>query len=119
MRYIYMQSWSNFLISLFWLSLLAFLLNPTNFITALIYSESSWTLLYAFVILSSLTTDNGASLVISFFILGLAGVEFSIGFMLTIVFKYFNKSINLTNLNSISASYVKSLAASLNRVGSL
>ena len=84
----------NFLVFLFWLSLFIFLFNNSNFISLLFYSELTWIILYNFTILSATNFDDLNLISISFFILGLAGLEFSFGFLLLILFKAFNASFN-------------------------
>lgn len=43
---------------------------------------------------------------ISFFLLGLAGLEFSIGFLLIILFKNFNKSMNFFDETKVWTKFV-------------
>lgn len=44
----------------------------------------------------------------TFFILGLAGLEFSFGFLLLILFKNFNVSLNFVNTKDFSQNYLNS-----------
>jgi len=92
-----MQTWINFWLSIFWLSIFLFLLNPSNFLTLLFYSEITWLVLYNFSVLMTSLNDDINIMSIMFFILGLAGLEFSFGFLLLILFKNFNVSLNLSN----------------------
>lgn len=63
----------------------------------LFLSELSWVFLYVYTVLLSGFTDDITLLTLSFFILGLAGLEFSFGFILVILINFFYKSTNLTN----------------------
>jgi NADH:ubiquinone oxidoreductase subunit K len=62
----------------------------------LLLSEFCWTVIYAYATLLSGYTDDITLLTLTFFILGLAGLEFSIGFVLTIVLNFFFKKNDLT-----------------------
>lgn len=97
-----MQLWINFWIFFFWLSLFVFLFNPSNFLALLFYSEITWLTLYTFSILVASINDDINVMSNTFFILGLAGLEFSFGFLLLILFKNFNISLNLINSKSLS-----------------
>ncbi len=92
-----MQLWINFWIFFFWLSLFSFLFNPSNFLSLLFYSEITWLTLYCFSILVASINDDLNLMSNTFFILGLAGLEFSFGFLLLILFKNFNISLNLSD----------------------
>lgn len=90
-----MQNWINFTTLLFWIILFSFLFNSYNIIKLLFLSELAWIFLYTYTILLSGFTDDITLLTLSFFILGLAGLEFSLGFILVILINFFFKSINL------------------------
>lgn len=92
-----MQNWINFLTLLFWLIIFSFLLNSYNVIQLLFLSELAWVFLYVYTTLLSGFTDDITLLTLSFLILGLAGLEFSFGFILVILINFFYKSTNLTN----------------------
>ena len=96
-----MQLWINFWIFFFWLSIFAFLFNPSNFLTLLFYSEITWLTLYCFSILVASINDDINLMSNTFFILGLAGLEFSFGFLILILFKNFNLSLSLIENNNI------------------
>lgn len=96
-----MQSWLNFWIFIFWLSFLSFLINPFNFFYLLIFSEIIWIILYCFTVLSGILNDDLNLLTLSFLILGFASVEFSFGYLLIILFKNFNKTINFLELDNL------------------
>lgn len=101
-----MQLWINFWIFFFWLSIFAFLFNPSNFLTLLFYSEITWLTLYCFSILISSINDDINLMSNTFFILGLAGLEFSFGFLLLILFKNFNISLILIKDNNLMNNFL-------------
>ncbi len=57
----------------------------------------TWITLYTYTILCGGINDDLNLISTSFFIIGLAGLEFSIGILLLILFKNINKSLNLLN----------------------
>ena len=85
-----------------------FLFNPSNFLSLLFYSEITWLVLYCFSILVASINDDINLMTNTFFILGLAGLEFSFGFLLLILFKNFNISLNLLDSKNFSQSYINS-----------
>ena len=89
-----MQAWVNFWTFFFWLTLFLFFLNSVNFIALLFYSELVWITLYCFSVLLSGINDDILLLCMTFFLLALAGLEFSLGFLLIIAFKSNNKTID-------------------------
>lgn len=90
------------------MSLFAFLFNPTNFLSLLFYSEVTWLVLYCFSTLVASINNDINIMSNTFFILGLAGLEFSFGFLLLILFKNFNISLNLINSKNLSQYYLNS-----------
>lgn len=83
--------------------------NNSNFINTLIFAELIWITLYCLTILFGILNDDILLFSLSFFILGFAGLEFCIGFLLVILFRYFNKTLDFadfekntknTNLNN-------------------
>lgn len=76
----------------FWIIMFSFLLNSYNIIQLLFLSELAWVCLYTYTTILSGFTDDITLLTLSFFILGLAGLEFSFGFILIILVNYFFKS---------------------------
>jgi NADH:ubiquinone oxidoreductase subunit K len=90
-----MQNWLNFWIFLFWISLFSFILNYYNFLLLLLFSEFVWLVLYCFVIFTSCKNDDFLFIGLSFLFLGLAGLEFSIGLLILILFKNLNFSLNI------------------------
>lgn len=88
-----MQTWLNFWNIFFWLTLTGFIINPSNFIKLLFFSEVTWLTLYCYIVLTGSINDDLTLLSSSFFILGLAGLEYSIGLLLVIIFRNINKSL--------------------------
>jgi NADH:ubiquinone oxidoreductase subunit K len=89
--------WLNFWNAFFWISLFGFVINIENFLKILIFSEVTWLSLYCYTILTGVSNNDLTLLSNSFFILGFASLEFSIGLLLIIIFKNNMKSINLTD----------------------
>lgn len=96
-----MQFWINFWIFFFWLSIFGFLLNPTNFLILLLYSEIVWLTLYCYSIIAGSINDDIILITNSFFILGFASVEYAFGFLLLLLFKNFNVSLNIFEKDKI------------------
>jgi len=63
------------------------MVNSLNFTKLLFFSEIAWLVLYNYTILAGTLNDDLNLLSLAFFILGLAGLEFSIGMLLVIIFK--------------------------------
>lgn len=100
-----MQSLLNFWNLLFWLIFVSFALNSSNFTKLLFISELVWIILYCYVIVIGSINDEISIMSTCFFILGFAGLEFSIGMLLVIILKkilkvdYFYESNNVQNNN--------------------
>lgn len=90
-----MQTWLNFWNFFFWLTILGFIINIENFFKILIYSEITWISLYCYTILCGANNDDLNLMSTSFFIIGLAGLEFSVGILLVILFKNINNTVDL------------------------
>jgi hypothetical protein len=60
-------------------------------------SELCWVALYCHTTILSGLTDDLTLLTLTFFLLGLAGLEFSVGFILIIVLNHFLKTNNTTD----------------------
>lgn len=60
----------------------------------LLFSEFIWIILYCYVIFISCKNDDFIMIGLSFIFLGLAGLEFSIGLLILILFKNLNFSLN-------------------------
>jgi len=86
-----MQTWINFITFIFWISIIAFLSNFNNFVRLLFYSELTWILLYVYILIQGAINDDIILLSSGIFILGLAGVEYSIGILILLIFKQINK----------------------------
>lgn len=97
-----MQGWINFWTFLFWLSLLSFFFNTSNFLSLLFYSELVWLILYCYSILCSCINDDILLFCTGFFLLALASLEFCFGILLVIIFKNINKTLSLSETNKIT-----------------
>jgi hypothetical protein len=56
--------------------------------------------MYCYIIIVGITNDDLILISTSFFVMALAGLEFCIGFVLTIFFRNFKKTFNLSNKES-------------------
>lgn len=88
-----MLAWLDFLNLLFFFFLISFVIVNTNFLVLLLFSELFWIFLYCFVVVLGAINDDLNLISLSFYFLGLAGVEFSFGFLLVILFKQLNESL--------------------------
>lgn len=95
-----MYVWIDFFNLIFWLSILGFLINYSNFLFIFLFSEITWIILYSYSSILGIYLDDLNLLSNTFFSLGLAGIEFAIGFLLIISFKKFNVSYNIIDNNS-------------------
>jgi len=77
------------------MSLFMFLLNSSNLLTIILYSEIVWVILYSYVIVVGVINDDLVILTTSFFLLALAGLEFCLGFIITIFFRNFKKTFDV------------------------
>jgi len=101
-----MQGWLNFWIFGFWVVFIIILLNSFNFVFIIIYSELVWISLYCYSVISGAISDDITLLTLSFIILGLAGIEFSVGFILVILFKTFNKNLDFFEIDKMWYNYI-------------
>lgn len=112
--------WIDFFNLLFWLSILGFLINYSNFLFIFLFSEITWIILYSYSSILGIYLDDLNLLSNTFFSLGLAGIEFAIGFLLIISFKKFNVSYDLSNNNSFlkinSSNFFKNSLQNLNNI---
>jgi hypothetical protein len=69
--------------------LLIFIFNKTNFLNILLFSEILWVVLYTISVFNGSLNDDINLYSMSFFLLALAGLEFSIGILLLTLFKNF------------------------------
>lgn len=90
-----MHVWLEFWFIFFWISLIAFIFNYSNFLFFFFYSELVWLILYCLVTTLSIYTDDLNLIGLTFFFLGLAGLEFAIGFILLTLLKTFKISLNI------------------------
>ena len=95
----FMFSWINFLTMLFWVSTFMFLINSKNLLNIIIYSEVVWVVLYCYTVVLGTINDDLILTSTSFFLLALAGLEFCIGFIITILFRNFKKSFDFSDLS--------------------
>ena len=58
-----------------------------------------WVLLYIYVAFVGTTNDDLVMITTSFFLLALAGLEFCIGFIITILFRNFKKTFSLGDVS--------------------
>jgi len=63
--------------------------------------------LYCLSVIVSTFIDDASLLSISFFLFALAGLEFALGFILLVVFKYQNISLNFNDTESTSLLNIK------------
>lgn len=90
-----MESWSSFLISILWLSILALVFNSNNLINLIIFSEIVWVLVYGLSSTLGIINDDIVIMSLTFLSLGIAGLEFSIGILIITLFKLNTGSILL------------------------
>jgi len=76
-----------------------FLLNSKNLVTIILYSEIMWVVLYSYVSIVGTINDDLILTSTTFFLLALAGLEFCIGFIITILFRNFKKSFSLDQIS--------------------
>lgn len=79
---------------LFWCVILSFISGPSNFVKILLLSEISWVVLYSYFVEYGTSFDDATLISTSFLILGLAGLEFSIGLLMCVLLKNINKRID-------------------------
>jgi NADH:ubiquinone oxidoreductase subunit K len=88
-----------------------FLLNSKNLVTIVIYSEIVWVVLYSYTTIVGTINDDLILTSTSFFLLALAGLEFCIGFIITIFYRNFKKSFDLdTGKNFSNKNLTKKLS---------
>lgn len=87
LKFIRVQTWLSFWNTLFWLSLFVFYFNKTNFLDLILFSEIVWVILYVLTVFYGSLIDDFNLYSLSFFLLALAGLEFSIGILLLVLFK--------------------------------
>nr|QBI37897.1 Ymf58 [Tetrahymena rostrata]QGS65275.1 NADH dehydrogenase subunit 4L [Tetrahymena rostrata] len=113
-----MLTWLSFWSIIFWLVLILISLKPKNFISILFISELTWLVLYTLsVLLGSIYCDI-TLLSTSFFILGVAGLEFSLGILISILYKNLNESLNIdaNNKNNNQSVLDKSFQSPIEKI---
>jgi hypothetical protein len=74
------------------------------------FSELVWVILYTLTILVGLINDDLNATSLSFLLLGVAGLEFSLGFLILLLFKNTNSSYFLTKGEAVhSKSHLHSI----------
>ncbi len=113
-----MYIWLDFFNFIFWISIFGFLINYSNFLFIFLFSEITWIIIYSYSVILGLYLDDINLMANTFFSLGLAGIEFAIGFLLIISFKKFNVSYNIvenSNNKIINSSmFFKNTTANVN-----
>nr|YP_740832.1 Ymf58 [Tetrahymena pigmentosa]ABI51741.1 Ymf58 [Tetrahymena pigmentosa] len=98
-----MLTWISFWSLIFWIILIIMSLKPKNFISILFISELTWLSLYSLSVLLGAIYCDITLLSTSFFILGVAGLEFSFGILISILYKNLNESLNIENNNKLNS----------------
>lgn len=91
-----MEIWINFWNIFFWLMFFSFLFFSINFFQLLLFSEIIWGCLYIITLILGVYIDNCFLISLSFLLLALAGLEFSIGLLLLVFFKNINNTLFFT-----------------------
>jgi len=79
-----------------------FLLNSKNLLAIILYSEIVWVVLYCYTTITGTINDDIILTSTSFFLLALAGLEFCIGFIITVFYRNFKKSFDLDTFKNLS-----------------
>lgn len=90
-----MHVWLEFWFLFFWIAIIAFIFNYSNFLFFFFYSEVVWLILYCLTTSAAIYTDDLNLVGLTFYFLGLAGLEFAIGFIILTILKNFKISLNL------------------------
>lgn len=93
------------LIILFYTNILMFILKANNFLFLFLFSETTWLALYCLSVNYGLINDDLMLLTMSFFILGLATVEFVLGYVLIMLFKKTNLNLNFERIETTKYLY--------------
>lgn len=91
---------------LFWTIIFLVLFNPSNFLNLFLYSEIVWITLYIISLLIGSNNDDITLFSLTFFLLAIAGLEFSLGFLIIILFKNFKKNLNFEDNNKINNQFL-------------
>ena len=71
-----------------------------NFLRLLFYSEITWVILYCFTLVVGGVNDDLNVMSSSIFLLGLAGLEYSLGILIIIIFKNVNSKLDFNDLDN-------------------
>jgi NADH:ubiquinone oxidoreductase subunit K len=69
--------------------------NCYDILNIILYSEIVWVVLYCYIVVVGTINDDLILISTSFFIMALAGLEFCIGFILSVFFRNFQKTFKL------------------------
>jgi hypothetical protein len=109
-RYIFkINSLISFWLFFFWSTLLLFYIKPSSFISILFYSELTWVVLYCIIVFIGAILDDAVFTSLTFFVFALAGIEFALGFMLIILFKANNLSIDFNSNTTNDSMYASKI----------
>lgn len=86
--------------SIFWISVIFFISNFSNFVKLLFFSELTWIILYCFILIKGSINDDITLLSTSIFVLGFAGIEYSLGIIIIMLFKQINKKIDFNDVEN-------------------
>ena len=100
---------------IFWFSVVLFSSNLNNIIKLIFYSEIIWIILYCDILLQGAINDDLNLLSTSIFILGLAGLEYSVGILLISLYKNINNTLDLYNLKNNNTKIYNSNNLYINR----
>lgn len=92
------MTWVNYWNLIIWVSILGFSLNLNSLVNLLIFSEITWISLYTYSLILGGLSDDLTLYSTSFLILGLASLEFCIGYLIIILFKIFFKTTDLSDV---------------------
>lgn len=95
----------NFFSLIFWALILIFLVSSFNFLKILFIAEILWGTIYVMCCYLGVCTDDLNLISLTFFLLAIAGIEFSIGFLLIILFKNFKQTISLDDESKATPKY--------------
>lgn len=112
----FMFNWVNFFLSFFWIFFFSIFFNLNNFFTLLFNAEILWIILYCLSATLSLVVDDIALFSLTFFILGFAAMEISLGLLLLILMKFNNLSLSFADnyevqLKNVGKTFFKGLAS--------
>jgi NADH:ubiquinone oxidoreductase subunit K len=89
-----MQNFLNFLNLIFWFILILALIESYNVLKILLVAELVWVVLYTMCCYTSSISDSSELITFSLMLLGFAGLEYSIGLLITVLYKNNFNTIN-------------------------